>query len=249
MTSRPNVPAIFPSRQAPSSGRPLPIRRVLWGEFPDLLGTISRLRLLALPRASLRLLRSALPPLRPLRSPGVGRFPEDPDYFYRGARAASPRWRRRDLPGSWTTLGTTCPALRPRRTAVPGHSRTGDVVFRSDDQRRLRIAPFEALSRGLHALCVRFAAGVAPGPRNTRFRLVANLDRSGTLTCWVALKVSVMSIPLHGILLHQASPGATSIGSTTADVTNVEGGVARAAPSRPRSRAIAGTAPARSAPG
>ena len=36
-----------------------------------------------------------------------------------------------------------------------------------------------ALSRGLHALCVRFAAGVAPGPRNTRFRLVANLDRSG----------------------------------------------------------------------
>ena len=28
-----------------------------------------------------------------------------------------------------------------------------------------------APSRGLHALCVRFAAGVAPGPRNTRFRL------------------------------------------------------------------------------
>ena len=38
---------------------------------------------------------------------------------------------------------------------------------------------FEALSRGLHALCVRFAAGVAPGPRNTRFRLVASLGRSG----------------------------------------------------------------------
>ena len=31
----------------------------------------------------------------------------------------------------------------------------------------------------MDALCVRFAAGVAPGPRNTRFRLVANLDRSG----------------------------------------------------------------------
>ena len=41
------------------------------------------------------------------------------------------------------------------------------------------IRAFEAQSRGLHALCVRFAAGVAPGPRNTRFRLVASLDRSG----------------------------------------------------------------------
>ena len=50
--------------QAPSSGRPLPIRRVPWGEFPDLFGTLSRLRLLAPRRASLRLLRSALPPLR-----------------------------------------------------------------------------------------------------------------------------------------------------------------------------------------
>ena len=36
-----------------------------------------------------------------------------------------------------------------------------------------------APSRGLHALCVRFAAGVTPGPRNTRFPLVANLDRAG----------------------------------------------------------------------
>ena len=36
----------------------------------------------------------------PLRSPGAGRLPEDPDHFYRGARAASRRWRKRDLPGS-----------------------------------------------------------------------------------------------------------------------------------------------------
>ena len=46
-------------------------------------------------------------------------------------------------------------------------------------------SPVEALSRGLPTPCVRFAAGVAPGPRNTRFRLVANLYRVRTLTCWV----------------------------------------------------------------
>ena len=80
--------------------------------------TISRLRLLAPRRASLRLLRSALPPLRPLRSPGAGRFPEDLDHFYRGARAASSRWRERDIPGSWTTL-----AYMPR-SSTPADPRT-----------------------------------------------------------------------------------------------------------------------------
>ena len=77
---------------------------------------ISRLRLLAPPRASLRFLRSALPPLRPLRSPGAGRFPVGLDHFYRGARAASHRWRRRDLPGSWTTL-----AYMPRSSTPADH--------------------------------------------------------------------------------------------------------------------------------
>src|SRR5690606_39093177 len=41
---------------------------------------------------------------------------------------------------------------------------------------------FEALSRSLQTPCVRFAAKVAVGPRNTRVRPVANLCRFGTLT-------------------------------------------------------------------
>jgi putative PEP-CTERM system histidine kinase len=47
---------------------------------------------------------------------------------------------------------------------------------------------FEAQSHGLHALCVRFAAGIAPGPRNTRFRRVASPYRSGTFTRRVTTK-------------------------------------------------------------
>ena len=60
----------------------------------------------------------------PLRSPGVGRFPEGLDYFYRGVRAASSRWRWRDLPGSWATLAylprSSTPAdRRPQATTGP----------------------------------------------------------------------------------------------------------------------------------
>ena len=110
--SPPSVPP-----HAPSSGRPLPIRRVPWGEFPDLFGTISRLRLLAPRRASLRLLRSALPPLRPpslprstatLRGPGpfLSRRPR------RLSTVEKTRYPR--------FLDDPCgPALRPRRTAAP----------------------------------------------------------------------------------------------------------------------------------
>ena len=62
--SPPSVPL-----QAPSSGRPLPFAGSPWEEFPDLTGTNSRPRFLASHSASLRLLRSALPPAHPLRSP------------------------------------------------------------------------------------------------------------------------------------------------------------------------------------
>ena len=60
----------------------------------------------------------------PLRSPGVGRFPKGLDYFYRGVRAASSRWRWRDLPGSWATLAymprSSTPAdRRPQATTGP----------------------------------------------------------------------------------------------------------------------------------
>ena len=72
--------------------------------------------------------------------------------------------------------------------------------FRTLNNVASAFAPFEARSRGLHALCVRFAAGVAPGPRNTRFRLVANLDRSGLSPAGSHRWFTVMSFRLHGVV-------------------------------------------------
>ena len=62
-------------------------------------------------------------------------------------------------------LGDPCvhaPLFDPGGPPAPGHYRTGDVVFRTLNNVDSAFAPFEARSRGLHALCVRFAAGVAP---------------------------------------------------------------------------------------
>ena len=158
MTSRPNVPAICPPassilRAAAS------LRRVLWGEFPDLTGTISRLRLLAPRRASLRFLRSALPPLRPLRSPRAGRLPKGQDHFYRGARAASSRWRRRDIPGSWATLAYMPRSQTPadRRTQAT----TGPTMWSSADL--MTSTPHRTLSRLSHAACTLSVYASQPG--------------------------------------------------------------------------------------
>ena len=148
MTSRPNVLAICPSassiiRSAAS------LRRVLWGEFPDLTGPISRLRLLAPRRASLRFLRSALPPLRPLCSPGVGRFPVGLDHFYRGGPRRAITVEKTRYP---RFLGDPCvhaPLFDPGGPPAPGHYRTGDVVFRTLNN----VDSAFALSRLDHAAC------------------------------------------------------------------------------------------------
>ena len=114
-----------------------------------------------------------------LCSPGAGRFPRGPGPLL------SRRPRRlctveKTRPPRF--LGDPCvhaPLFDPGGPPAPGPYRTGDVVFRQVNDVDSAWDTFEAQSRGLHALCVRFAAGVAPGPRNTRFRLVASLDRSG----------------------------------------------------------------------
>ena len=208
MTSRPSVPVIFPSassiiRSAAS------LRRVLWSEFPDLIGTYqptptSRLpsRLTSFPSLGTT---TASPSFAP---PGAGRFPEGLDHFYRGARAASSTMEKTRYPRFLDDPCVHAPLFDPGGPPTPGHYRAGDVVFRTLNNVDSAFAPFEARSHGLHALCVRFAAGVAPGPRNTRFRLVANLDRSGLSPAGSHRWFTVMSFRLHGVLHHQASPGA-----------------------------------------
>ena len=179
MTSRPNVPAIFPSASS--------IIRSAASHPPGPLGRVPRPhRYLSAdsdfsppPRASLRFLRSALPPLRPPSLPRGRTIP-------RGPGPLLPRRPRRLSTVEKTRyprfLDDPCvhaPLFDPDGPPTPGHYRDGDVVFRLVNDVDSAIRAFEALSRGLHALCVRFAAGVTPGPRNTRFRLVASLDRSG----------------------------------------------------------------------
>ena len=152
--SPPSVPP-----QAPSSGRPLPSAGSPWAGSPTSSVPISRLRLLAPRRASLRFLRSALPPLRPLRSPRAGRFPESLDHFYRGARAASSRWRRRDIPGSWATL-----AYMPR-SSTPADPRpqatTGPAMWSSANL--TTSTPHGTLSRLYHAACTLSVYASQPG--------------------------------------------------------------------------------------
>ena len=206
--SPPSVPP-----QAPSSDRPLPSAGSPGGSSPTS----------SVPSAD----SDFSPPLAPrfvsfarhyhrfalFRSPGAGRFPVGLDHFYRGARAAESLYGGEDeIPGSWTTLAYMPRSPTPADRRPPGHYRDADGAFRVHDrvgsamrQFRASIAP----SRGLHALCVRFEAGVTPGQRNTRFRLVASLGRAGLSPAGSHRWFTVMSFRLHGVLHHQALPGAT----------------------------------------
>lgn len=100
-----------------------------------------------------------------------------------------------------------CPALGPRWDLRARPLRRVGVAFRllddvgSHDERY-----FGAQSHGLQAHCLRFAAGVTPRPRKTRFRLAANLGRAGVATRWIPTRGFELS--LHLILLAQALPGA-----------------------------------------
>src|SRR5690606_10752027 len=69
---------------------------------------------------------------------------------------------------------------------------------------------FEAQSRGLLAPCVRFAARLAPAPRNTRFRLVASLLPVRDFHPAGSIRSFPSNIPSHDFLLLQAWPGAPS---------------------------------------
>ena len=72
------------------------------------------------------------------------------------------------------------PLFDPAGPPASGRFHASSTAFRSENHVGSgHLFPFEALSRSSHAPCVRFAAGVAPRPRNTRFRLVTNLYRAG----------------------------------------------------------------------
>ena len=123
--------------------------RVLWGEFPALRGTISRLRRLSRLRAALRCLRLALPCLWSCSLP-VGRTtPTGLGCFLRGARAALHDKEQLSPP---RFLGDPCVhahALRPRRSGDTRPSSAATAAFRYSDN----VGSARSLSRLNHTAC------------------------------------------------------------------------------------------------
>jgi len=84
--------------------------------------------------------------------------------------------QRRDLSGSWGILLCICRVLRPRQDR---HVRTYDGVgaapVLATTKAPANLPSFEAPSHGLCTRCLRFALGIAPPGRKTRFPLLSAL--------------------------------------------------------------------------
>ena len=194
--------------QVPSSGRPLPFRRVPWAGSPTspVLSADSDFS----PPFAPRFVSFARHYHRfaPLRSPGTGTTP-------RGPGPLLPRRPRRLSSVEKTRpprfLDNPCvhaPLSDPGGPPAPGHYRTGDGVFRTVHHVDSAMILISGLN---HAACTLPVYASRPrSPQDAQHSVPAGGQPwpGRTLACGVAQKVSVMSIPLHGILLHQALPGA-----------------------------------------
>lgn len=130
--------------------------------------------------------------------------------FLRGARTAVPGKERLSPP---RFLGDPCVhALLsdPGGVSTSGRCNAETVAFRYLDCVGSAGINIGALSHSLHAPCVRFAAGIAPAPRHTRFRWMANPYRLGTFTRWAATRSFRFAYPFAIFLSFQALPGATN---------------------------------------
>ena len=97
-------------------------------------------------------------------------------------------------------------APTPARSPPPRPLRGGDVAFRPTHDVGPRDQCISGLNHaGLRTPCERFAPWVTPGPRITRFRLVADLGRMGLDTHRVSNKVSKIT-SRHLVPLDRAFP-------------------------------------------
>ena len=185
---------------------PPSLHRVRPGAFPCFSGTTRHSDFLTTFTPGFVSFASALPPPPVLRSRGSRAPISLGPGLSSGCPPATSTWSRQHLPGSWRTLLSACPALRPRRDPrtwpVSALGCCLPLLVRRRLSRRFR--SFEAQSRGPHTRCLRFAARVAPAPRKTRFRLVASFAGRGLNPQGPFVKFPL----LHRFLLTQALPGA-----------------------------------------
>jgi len=168
------------------------LHRVLPGKFPCFSGTIEMLRLLAALFAALRSLRLAIPfiscALHSYRT--LWCLYAVPERSELPARVIIPipenapkEWKQQDLPGSWVTHICICPVLRPRRDrSCQAITACRFCPHLSDSKGSHDECTFEAPSHGFCNRYLRFAAWVTPGPRKTRFWLLARLCQTGLST-------------------------------------------------------------------
>jgi hypothetical protein len=135
------------------------------------------------------------------RQPGARSFTvwQPPRQLVRDGVAGSPRFLGNPYvptPCSSTPAGPATPCRDGVVDAAPVLSKTKAPAGYT----------LGAQSHGLGTGCLRFAAGIAPGPRKTRFRLLARLYPVGLETHRVATKGFRWLI-----LLSQASPGAMTV--------------------------------------
>jgi len=208
MISRLDVCVICPSKSClHRSAASLPW--VLWGEFPTLLGTIRRLRLLTRHPAALRCLRLAVlcalpslrPPARHLRVADPGPFvTRRPRRLLRKERMSPPRFLGDPfvyMPCSSTPVGRSDPT-HSVRTLLPSALMTASAphcVFRG------------SITRPAHPLCTLRRRG-RPQPTQHSVPVAGQPYRFGTCTRRVTMKSFSRFVPRYSLLLSQALPGA-----------------------------------------
>ena len=112
-----------------------------------------------------------------------GAAPPGGQSFARGARPLIFPWNIQGLPGSWGIPGPHAPLSDPGGPLGPSLYGPIDIAFRL--MHNVGSTSLVLLSRFYNAAYARpvyVAAGITPGPRNTRFRLVASLGRDGPFT-------------------------------------------------------------------
>ena len=161
------------------------------GTVPPLPRYYAVLRLPAARPGALRCLRLPVPRLGSSFDPR----PEEPVRRSMGLVSRPPtRLANAETTGSPRFLGVPHPHML--RSTTPVEARCQATAAPScclPRIRRRRLPHYGAdgaPSRSLRGPCVRFAVAVTRPPRNTRFRLVANLYRTGFHTRWDAQRVS-----------------------------------------------------------